>query len=54
MDTREYKPVSNCLALTVRKEHRLVVIKKFTSNTVRISWKTLLYVLFLTIANVFV
>lgn len=54
MDTREYKPVSNCLALTVRKEHRLMVIKKATRITFRISWKTLLYALFLTVVNIVV
>jgi len=54
MDTHEYKPVSNCLALTVRKEHRLMVIKKASRTTFRISWKTLLYVLFLTVVNIVV
>ena len=54
MDTKEYIPVSNCLALTVRKEHRLTVIKRATRTTIRISWKTLLYALFLTVANILV
>lgn len=54
MDTKEYTPVSNCLALTVRKEHRLTVIKRATRTTIRISWKTLLYALFLTVANILV
>lgn len=54
MDTKEYTPVTNCLALTVRKEHRLTVIKRATRTTIRISWKTLLYALFLTVANILV
>ncbi len=54
MDNQEYKPVTNCLALTIRKEHRLIVIKNATKTTIRMSWKTLLYVLFLTIANAIV
>ena len=54
MDTHEYKPISNCLALTVRKEHRLIVLKKATKTTLRISWKTLLYALLLTFANIIV
>lgn len=54
MDTKEYIPVPGNLALTVRKEHRLMVIKRATRTTLRISWKTLLYLAFLTIANIFV
>lgn len=54
MDTREYKPISNCLALTVRKEHRLIVFKKATRTTFRISWKTLIYALLLTVVNIVV
>ena len=54
MDTKEYIPVSNCLALTVRKEHRLTVIKNITKTTIRISLKTLLYVVFLTLTNILV
>ena len=54
MNTQEYTPVASCMALTVRKEHRLMVIKRATRTTFRISWKTLLYALFLTIANIFV
>lgn len=55
MNTQEdYVPVASCMALTVRKEHRLTVIKKATRTTLRISWKTLLYALFLTFANILV
>ena len=51
---QEIYPKSNCLALTVRKEHRLMIINKITRKTFRISWKTLLYALFLTVANILV
>ena len=55
MNTQEdYRPVASCMALTVRKEHRLTVIKRATRKTIRISWKTLLYALFLTFANIMV
>lgn len=54
MNTQEYKPVSNCLSLTVRKEHRLIVFKSASTTAFRISWKTLLYLALLTVANVFV
>ena len=54
MNTQEYRPVSSCMALTVRKEHRLMVIKRATRTTFRISFKTLLYVLFLTFATILV
>lgn len=54
MNTQEYTPVTSCLALTIRKEHRLTVVKRVTRTTIRISLKTLLYALFLTIANIVV
>ncbi len=55
MNTREdYIPVTSCMALTVRKEHRLMVVKKVTRTAFRISWKTLLYAMFLTVANILV
>ncbi len=54
MKTQEYTPVTNCLALTVRKEHRLTVIKRTAKTTIRMSVKTLLYILFLMFANVMV
>ena len=40
---REIYPKSNCLALTVRKEHRLICINKVTKKTFSISWKSILY-----------
>ena len=54
METQEYTPVINCLALTVRKEHRLTVIKKTAKTTIRMSVKTLFYLLFLMFANIMV
>ena len=45
---------TDCVALTVRKEHRLMVIKKVKKTTIRISLKTLFYALFLTIVNIVV
>ena len=55
MNTQEdYKPVASCMALTVRKEHRLMVIKRATRTTFRISWNSLFFVLVLTFANILV
>lgn len=51
---REIYPKSNCLALTVRKEHRLMVINKVTRKTFSISWKSILYAFLLTVVNIFV
>ena len=51
---KTYKPVEECLALTVRKEHKLIVIKNATTTTIRMSIKTLLYMLFLMCVNVIV
>ena len=51
---RDVYPKSNCLALTVRKEHRLVCINRAARKTIRVSWKTLLYALLLTFANILV
>lgn len=55
MNTQEdFYPKSNCLALTVRKEHRLVVFNRFRRTTVRVSFKTLIYAMFLTVMNIVV
>lgn len=54
MDTQEYIPVQNCFALTVRKEHRLMILHKATRTTARISFKILFYALFLTVMNIMV
>ena len=55
MNTQEeIYPKTNCLALTVRKEHRLMVIHKITRKTFSISWKTILYAFLLTFANIMI
>lgn len=54
MDNQEYKPVANNLALAVKKEQRLMVIKKTSKTIFRVSWKTVLYAIFLTVANIVV
>ena len=54
MNTNEYIPVPSSLALTVRKEHRLMVIKRASATIFRITWKTLLYAFLLTVANVII
>lgn len=45
---------TDCLALTIRKEHRLVVINKAVKKTITISVKTILASICLTLLNVFV
>ena len=50
----EYIPIPNSLSLTVRKEHRLMVVKRAGAFVFRITWKTLLYAFLLTIANVII
>ena len=45
---------TNCVALTVKKENRLMVINKVRKTVVRVSVKTLLYTLFLTVLNMVV
>ena len=43
---------TDCLALTIRKEHRLVVINKAVKKTITISVKTILAAICLTLLNV--
>ena len=45
---------TDCLALTIRKEHRLVVTNKAVRRTVIISVKTILAAICLTLLNVFI
>ena len=59
IDKKERSTVENfnrtdCLALTIRKEHRLVVINKAVKKTITISVKTILAAICLTLLNVFV
>ena len=51
---KEYIPVPNNLSLTVRKEHRMAVLKRTGATILRITWKTLLYAFVLTLANVII
>ena len=50
----DYMPVSNSMALAIRKDHRIMVIKNTSATIFRITWKTLLYAFILTIANVII
>lgn len=55
MNTQEnYKPVENSMALTIRKEYRLVIIKNALKTTFRISYKSLLYAMFLIFVNIII
>ena len=54
MKTQNYTPITNNLALTVRKEHRLIIMKKAAKDTFRITWKILSYALLLTVLNIVV
>lgn len=45
---------SNCLALTIRKEHRLVVVKKAVKKTIVVSWKAIVAAITLSLVNLFV
>ncbi len=45
---------SDCLALTIRKEHRLIVVNKAVKKTITVSLKTIFAAICLTLLNVFV
>ncbi|HIU51614.1 MAG TPA: hypothetical protein IAB70_03220 [Candidatus Merdicola faecigallinarum] len=45
---------TDCLALAIRKEHRLVVVNKVIHQTISISWKAVLATIALTLVNMFV
>lgn len=45
---------TDCLALTIRKEHRLVVINKAVKKTITISARAILAAICLTLLNIFV
>lgn len=45
---------TNCLALTVRKEYRLTIIKNVTTKSLQITSKILFAVVALNIMNLFV
>ena len=54
LHNEEYKQIDRNLVLTVRKEYRLTVVKNVTKTAIRVSWKTLLYITFLMVANVII
>lgn len=45
---------TDCLALTIRKEHRLIVINKTVRKTIIISVKAIFAAICLTLLNIFV
>ncbi len=45
--------VSNCLALTVKEEYRIVVIKNVFKKSFRISWKIALSIITINFLNTF-
>lgn len=45
---------TNCLALTVRKEYRLTIVKNITTKSLKITSKVLCAVVILNIMNLFV
>lgn len=55
MNTQEKKyNQTNCVALTVKKENGLLKIDNVQNTFVRISLKTILYTVFLTVLNLVV
>ena len=54
LNNNEYNQIAKDLALTVRKEYRLTVVKNVAKTTIRMSWKTILYVAFLMVANIII
>ena len=53
MNNQDYKPVSNNLALTVKKENSLT-LRRFTKKVKRMTIKTVFYLFLLTLANIFI
>lgn len=45
--------VSNCLALTVKKEYKLVVVKNLISKGFKVSWKIALSIITINFLNTF-
>lgn len=54
MDDNKVANTSDCLALTIRKEHRLVVVKKTVTKAIMVSWKAILAAIALSVVNLFV
>lgn len=53
-NTMENYNKTDCLALTIRKEHRLIVINKTVRKTIIISAKAIFAAICLTLLNIFV
>lgn len=53
----EHKPmgeeVANCLALTVRKEYKLTIVKNVIGKGIKVSWKIALSILVMNFLNSF-
>ena len=54
LDKDYLNQIAKDLALTVRKEYRITVVKNVAKTTIRMSWKTILYVAFLMVANIII
>lgn len=56
-EKQEQKPitteVSNCLALTVKKEYKLVVVKNIINKGFKVSWKIALSIITINFLNTF-
>lgn len=53
MQPQEYKPKTNCMSLTLKRDSRITV-KSIAKTSSRIIIKTVLYALLLTFANIIV
>ena len=54
MNNSEFKSKTNYLALTIKRENKLMAIKNIAKTTTRISLKIILYAMFLTVANIII
>ena len=54
MENQNNLQTTNCLALTIRKEHRLVAVNKAVKTTAMVSCKILVFALTLTLVNMFI
>lgn len=50
----EYIPVPKNLALTTKRDYRMIIFKKTSAVVFRVTWKALLYAFILTIANIII
>ena len=53
MDTENEDNHSNCLALTVRKDYNLSIVKNSIFTTLRVSWKIAISTFILNILKLF-